>query len=66
MKYLEAWLAGVVGIFGLFCLTRWFITMCVENCDEWWGGLPLWATGAIGVLAPLTAGYIATILWLLK
>ncbi len=66
MKYFEAWLVGVVGVFGMFQLACWFILMCLDKEDEWWGGLPLWVTGALGVLVPLAAGLIAMISYLLQ
>jgi len=66
MKYLEVWLVTVVGIFGLFQLVYWYIEMCTDNEDKWWGGLPLWVAGAVGVLVPLGLGLIAVISWLLN
>ncbi len=66
MKYLEAWLVGVVGVFSLFQLVHWFIETCFDTEDEWWGGFPLWMTGALGVFVPLGAWLVAVIFWLLK
>jgi len=55
-----------VWIFAVFLAGKAFLQFTANTQDRWWGGMPLWMGGTLGVIVPvLAAGLfgIAMLVW---
>lgn len=61
IKYVIAWGIITPAVFVFFVLASELIKFCLAHEKQWWGGLPLWMTGAIGGLIPLAILIVYTV-----